>query len=71
MPSPRLSQEEGIFFPLALFTLEKKKQKKKTLDRWLRVSAKFEFTYESLKRKFSLILFVYNLMIGYQWFCYK
>ena len=29
------------------------------------VSAKFEFRYESLKGKFSLILFVYNLMIGY------
>ena len=25
-----------------------------------RVSAKFEFRYESLKSKFSLILFVYN-----------
>ena len=30
-----------------------------------RVSTKFEFRYESLKSKFSLILFVYNLMIGY------
>ena len=29
-----------------------------------RVSAKFEFRYESLKHKFSFILFVYNLMIG-------
>ena len=26
---------------------------------------KFELGYESLKMKFSLILFVYNLMIGY------
>ena len=25
---------------------------------------KFEFRYESIKRKFSLILFIYNLMIG-------
>ena len=29
------------------------------------VSAKFELRYESLKSKFSLILFAYNLMIGY------
>ena len=29
------------------------------------VSAKFELRYESLKNKFSLILFAYNLMIGY------
>ena len=38
---------------------------------WVRVtkgyiiSAKFELRYESLKSKFSLILFAYNLMIGY------
>ena len=32
--------------------------------RELRVSAKFEFKYENLKRNISLILFVYNLMIG-------
>ena len=31
----------------------------------LRGSSKFEFRYESLKAKFSLILFVNNLMIGY------
>ena len=30
-----------------------------------RVSGKFELRYESLKNKFSLILFAYNLMIGY------
>ena len=30
-----------------------------------RVSAKFELGYDSLKRKFSLILFGHNLMIGY------
>ena len=30
-----------------------------------RVSAKFELRYESLKSKFSLIHFAYNLMIGY------
>ena len=29
------------------------------------VIAKFELKYESLKSKFSLILFAYNLMIGY------
>ena len=29
------------------------------------VSAKFELRYVSLKSKFSLILFAYNLMIGY------
>ena len=29
------------------------------------VSAKFELRYESLKSKFSLILFAYNLMIVY------
>ena len=29
-----------------------------------RVSAKFKFRYESLKSKFSFILFAYNLMIG-------
>ena len=29
------------------------------------VSAKFELKYESSKSKFSLILFAYNLMIGY------
>ena len=33
--------------------------------RYPRVSAKFEFRVESLNSKFSLILFVYNLMIGY------
>ena len=33
--------------------------------RQLRVSAKFEFRYKSLKSKFSLILLAYNLMIGY------
>ena len=33
--------------------------------RYRRVSSKFEFRYESLKSKFSLILFVNNLMIGY------
>ena len=32
--------------------------------RELRVSAKFEFKYENLKRNISLILFVNNLMIG-------
>ena len=30
-----------------------------------RVTAKFEVRYESLKSKFSLILFNYNLMTGY------
>ena len=30
-----------------------------------RVSAKFERRYESVKSKFSLILFAYNLMIEY------
>ena len=30
-----------------------------------KVSTKFEFRYESLKSKFSLILFVYNLVIKY------
>ena len=30
-----------------------------------RVSAKFEFTFESLKSKFSFILSVNGLMIGY------
>ena len=29
------------------------------------VSAKFELGYESLKSKFTLILFAYNLMTGY------
>ena len=29
------------------------------------VSAKFGLGYEGLKSKFSLILFAYNLMIGY------
>ena len=29
-----------------------------------RVSAKFDFIYESLRSKFSCILFAYNLMIG-------
>ena len=29
------------------------------------VSVKFELRYESLKSRFSLILFAYNLMIGY------
>ena len=29
------------------------------------VSAKLELSYESLKSKFSLIHFAYNLMIGY------
>ena len=29
-----------------------------------KISAKFEFRYESLKSKFSFILFTYNLMIG-------
>ena len=29
-----------------------------------RASAKFEFRFENLKSKFSLILFVYNTMIG-------
>ena len=29
------------------------------------VCAKFELRYESLKSKFSLTLFAYNLMIGY------
>jgi len=29
-----------------------------------RVSAKFEFRYESLKSKFSFILFAHKLMIG-------
>ena len=33
--------------------------------RYPRVSAKFELKYESLKSKSSLILFTYNLMIGY------
>ena len=33
--------------------------------RYPRVSAKFELKYESSKSKFSLILFAYNLMIGY------
>ena len=33
--------------------------------RLLRVSAKFELRFESLKIKFSFILFAYNLMIGY------
>ena len=33
--------------------------------RYPRVSSKFEFRYESLKSKFSLIIFVNNLMIGY------
>ena len=33
--------------------------------RYPRVGAKFEFKYESLKSKPSLILFPYNLMIGY------
>ena len=33
--------------------------------RQLRVCAKFELRYESLKSKFSLTLFAYNLMIGY------
>ena len=33
--------------------------------RWPRVSSKFEFRYESLKSKFSWILFVNSLMIGY------
>ena len=30
----------------------------------LRVSVKFDFRYESLRSKFSFILFAYNLMIG-------
>ena len=30
-----------------------------------RASGKSELRYESLKNKFSLILFAYNLMIGY------
>ena len=30
-----------------------------------KVSAKFELRYESLKSKFSLILFAFNLMTGY------
>ena len=30
-----------------------------------RVSAKFDLSYKSLKRKFNLILFAYSLMIGY------
>ena len=30
-----------------------------------RVSAKVELSYKSLKSKFSLIHFAYNLMIGY------
>ena len=30
-----------------------------------RISAKFEFRYESLESEFSSILFSYNLMIGY------
>ena len=34
-------------------------------DNPARVGSKFEFRYESLKSKFSLILFVNNLMIGY------
>jgi len=29
------------------------------------VGAKFEFRYESVKRKFSFILFAHYLMIGY------
>ena len=33
--------------------------------RWPRVSAKFELGYQGSKSKFSLILFAYNLMIGY------
>ena len=33
--------------------------------RYPTVSAKFELGYESLKSKFSLILFAYNLMTGY------
>ena len=33
--------------------------------RYPRVSTKFELKYESLKNKSSLILFTYNLMIGY------
>ena len=30
-----------------------------------RVSSKFEFRYESLQIKFSVILFAYNLMIAF------
>ena len=33
--------------------------------RWPRISLKFEFRYDSLKSKFSWILFVYNLVTGY------
>ena len=33
--------------------------------RWPRASAKFELGYQGSKSKFSLILFAYNLMIGY------
>ena len=32
------------------------------MESW--VSGEFEYSYKSLKSKFSLILFVYNLMIG-------
>ena len=35
--------------------------------RYSRLSAKFEFRYERLKSKFSLVLFVLNLMIE----CFK
>ena len=34
------------------------------IGKWHRVSAKFEFRYESLNRKLSLIPFVYTLVIG-------
>ena len=34
-----------------------------------RVSVKFELGYKSLKNKFSLILFAYNLIIGYSKKC--
>ena len=34
-------------------------------DMITRVTAKFEFRYEGLKNKLSLILFAYNLLIGH------
>ena len=41
----------------------------RVVQRWVKItqghSAKFELRYESVKKKFSLILFAYNLMIGY------
>ena len=66
-PSPRAVAfgSDSLLFAERKQTTRKLKMKKCChVIAWdNRVSAKFEFRYESLNSKFNLILFVYNLMI--------